>query len=126
MRVDPVQSLRLAFKRAFVLYYLALDTPGIADPTEAFEAAHSYLAALHGHLGATEFMRRLDDDTTHLAGQAEQDLRHKLRGRDYRPVSDDIEDRLRECFEYGLSQLPQEPRRPGRRSGPAPRRPRPQ
>ena len=119
MPVDSVQSLRLAFKRAFVLYYLALDTPGIADPTEAFEAAHSYLAVLYGHLGTAEFMRRLDDDTTHLAGQAEQDLRHKLRGRDYRPVSDDIEDRLRECFEYGLSQLPQEPRRRARRNSPA-------
>jgi hypothetical protein len=41
-----------------------------------------------------------------MAGQVEQDLRHRLRGRDYRLSSDDIEDRLRECFEYGLSQLP--------------------
>ena len=115
MPVDSVQSLRLAFKRLFVSYYLALDAPGIADPTEAFAAAHSYLGALHGHLGAREFMRRLDDDTTHLAGQAEQDLRHKLRGRDYHPDYDDIEDRLRECFEYGLSQLPQEVSAPRRR-----------
>ena len=126
MPVDSVQSLRLAFKRSFVSYYLALDAPGIADPTEAFEAALSYLAVLHGQLGAAEFMRRLDDDTTHLAGQVDQDLRHKLRGRDYRPAYDDIEDRLRECFEYGLSQLPQEPRWRARRSGPAPRRPGPQ
>jgi hypothetical protein len=105
MPVDTVQSLRLAFKRAFVTYYLALDSPGIADPTEAFAAALSYLSVLHGHFGAREFMRRLDDDTTHMAGQVDQDLRHKLRGRDYRPDYDDIEDRLRECFEYGLSQL---------------------
>ena len=116
MPVDPVQSLRLAFKRAFVKYYLALDSPGIADPTEAFEAAQSYLAVLHGELGPREFMRRLDDDTTHLAGQADQDLRHKLRGRDYHMVYDDIEDRLRECFEYGLSQLPRVVRRPRRRA----------
>ena len=107
MPVDSVQSLRLAFKRAFVVYFLALDSPGIADPTEAFEAARSYLAVLYDQLGVAEFMHRLDDDTTHLAGQVEQDLRHKLRGREYRPEYDDVEDRLRECFEYGLSQLPQ-------------------
>ena len=54
-------------------------------------------------------MRRLDDETTHLAGQVEQDFRHRLaragsRGRqlDYQ----DLEDRLRECFEFGLAQLP--------------------
>lgn len=105
MPVDSLQSLRLVFKRAFVAYYLALDAPGIADPTEAFEAARAYLAALHHQLGMAEFMHRLDDDATHLAGQVEQDLRHKLRGRDYHPAYDDIEDRLRECFEYGLSQL---------------------
>jgi len=57
-------------------------------------------------LGYAEFIHRLDDDTTHMAGQIEQDLHHRLRGRDYRLSSDDIEDRLRECFEYGLSQLP--------------------
>ena len=105
MPADPVQSLRLALKRAFTTYFLALDSPGVADPTEAFEAAAAYLAAAHRQLGTAEFMRRLDDDTTHLAGQVEQDLRHKLRGRSFRPAYDDIEDRLRECFEYGLSQL---------------------
>jgi hypothetical protein len=105
MPADHVQSLRLAFKRAFITYFLALRTPSIADPTEAFEAALEYLAVLHGQLGMKEFMRRLDDDTTHMAGQIEQDLRHKLRGRDDFPTYDDIEDRLRECFEYGLSQL---------------------
>jgi hypothetical protein len=121
MQSDPVQSLRLAFKRAFASYFLSLQSPEIADPTEAFEAASEYLTLLHGHLGMAEFMRRLDDDTTHMAGQIEQDLRYKLRGRDYVPASDDIEDRLRECFEHGLSQLP--PAAPPRRRrprGPAP------
>lgn len=106
MPADPVQALRLAFKRAFSTYYLALDAPGIADPTEAFEAAREYLCVLHQQLGQAEFMYRLDDDTTHLAGQVEQDLRHRLRNRGYQPDYDDIEDRLRECFEYGLSHLP--------------------
>lgn len=106
MPIDTIQSLRLAFKRAFTAYYHDLDSPGIADPTEAFEAAHAYLATLYRQLGAAEFMHRLDDDTTHLAGQIEQDMRYKLRTRGYRPDYDDIEDRLRECFEYGLSQLP--------------------
>ncbi len=106
MPVDSVQSLRLAFKRAFSAYFLALDSPGIADPTEAFEAAHAYLAALRRRLGAGEFMHRLDDDTTDLAGQVEQDLRHKLGQRGRQPDYDMLEDRLRECFEYGLSQLP--------------------
>jgi hypothetical protein len=108
---DTVQSLRLAFKRAFTAYFLALDSPEIADPTEAFETARAYLAELHGHLGHKEFMHRLDDDTTHLAGQVEQDLRYKMRSRSYELVYDNIEDRLRECFEYGLSQMPRSPRR---------------
>jgi hypothetical protein len=102
---DTVQSLRLAFKRAFSAYFLALQSPGIADPTEAFEAVRVYLAVLHEQLGAAEFLHRLDDDTTHLAGQVEQDLRQKLKSRGYQPDYDDLEDRLRECFEYGLSQL---------------------
>ena len=46
-------------------------------------------------------MRRLDDETTHLAGQVEQDLRHRLAGQAPELAYDDLEDRLRECFEYG-------------------------
>ncbi len=106
MPVGSLQSLRLAFKRAFTTYFLELDSPGIADPTEAFEAARSYLAVLREELGQAEFMYRLDDDTTHLAGQVEQDLRHRFASRDHKPAYEDLEDRLRECFEYGLSQLP--------------------
>lgn len=101
-----LQSLRLAFKRAFTAYFLELDSPGIADPTEAFEAARAYLAVLWEQLGRAEFMHRLDDDTTHLAGQVDQDLRHRFAGSDRRAAYEELEDRLRECFEYGLSQLP--------------------
>ena len=106
MQDDTVQSLRLAFKRTFTAYYLALASPGISDPTEPFEAARVYLGTLHGQLGRAEFMRRLDDDTTHLAGQIEQDMNRNSMSRGRRPDYDDIEDRLRECFEYGLTQLP--------------------
>jgi hypothetical protein len=105
MPAGTLQSLRLAFKRAFTGYLLQLDSPGIADPTEAFDAAREYLAVLRQQLGDAEFMRRLDDDTTHLADQVEQDLRRRFAGRDQHPPYEDIEDRLRECFEYGLSQL---------------------
>jgi hypothetical protein len=110
MPADSLRSLRLAFKRSFTNYFLELDSPGIADPTEAFEAARGYLAALRRQLGDAEFMRHLDDETTHLAGQVEQDLRHRFAGRDHRPAYDDLEDRLRECFEYGLSRLRSEGR----------------
>ena len=106
---DTLQSLRLAFKRAFTAYFIQLDSPGISDPTQAFEAALAYLAALRGQLGDSEFMRRLDDETTHLAGQIEQDLRHRLArsaGREPSFEYEDIEDRLRECFEFGLAHLP--------------------
>jgi hypothetical protein len=106
MPAGSLQSLRLAFKRAFTAYFLELDSPGIADPTEAFEAARAYLTVLREQLGDAEFMYRLDDDTTHLAGQVEQDLRHRFAGRGNRPAYEELEDRLRECFEYGLSQLP--------------------
>jgi hypothetical protein len=95
----------LAFKRAFAVYFLELQSPAIADPTEAFGACYQYLAALSEQLGPEEFMRRLDDETTHLAGLVEQDLRHRLRGGGMLPPHEDLEDRLRECFEYGLKRL---------------------
>jgi len=95
----------LAFKKAFAAYFVALSSPAIADPTEAFSAAEAYISALWAQLGAEEFMRRLDDDTTHLAGQVEQDLRQRWRGRSDQPEFADLEDRLRECFEHGLSRL---------------------
>jgi hypothetical protein len=114
MSHDSVRSLRLTFKRAFSAYFLALTTPAIADPTETFEVAHAYLYALRKQLGAEEFMRRLDDETTTLAGQIEQDLLRRWRGRkeqpdavllDDRPDFAELEDRLRECLEYGLARL---------------------
>lgn len=114
MSHDSVRSLRLTFKKAFSAYFLALATPAIADPTETFEAAHAYLYALRKQLGAEEFMRRLDDETTTLAGQIEQDLLRRWRGRkeqldavllDDRPDFAELEDRLRECLEHGLARL---------------------
>lgn len=105
-----LQSLRLAFKRAFSSYFVILSSPAIADPTEAFAAAREYLSALREQLGGEEFMHRLDDETTNLAGQVEQDLRHRWRGQEGRPDLADLEDRLRECFEYGLGRLDTLPR----------------
>jgi hypothetical protein len=99
------QSPRLTFKRAFTEYFVTLHSPGIADPTEAFAACREYLQALLGQLGAEEFMSRLDDETTRMAGQAEQDLRQRFRGQDSQPDYLEVEDRLRECFEYGLARL---------------------
>jgi hypothetical protein len=100
-----LQSLRLVLKRVFKKYYLELMAPGIADPTEAFAASEAYLGALLSQLGPVEFLRRLDDETTHLAGEAEQDLRRHLRKRGSEANYDDIEDRLRECFEHALGKL---------------------
>jgi hypothetical protein len=105
MTTRSLQSLRLAFKRAFTFYFLDLNLPVIADPTEAFAASQDYLSALLERLGPEEFMHRLDDETTHLAGEVEQDLRHRFRDRDTQPDYGDVEDRLRECFEYALGQL---------------------
>ena len=108
---DPLQSLRLGFKRAFAAYYREVRSPGIADPTQAFATCHAYLSALFDRLGPTEFMTRLDDETTHMAGEVEQDLRHRARGQRGRSASaepeqyDDLEDRLRECFEYARGRL---------------------
>jgi hypothetical protein len=101
----PSQSLRLVFKRTFAAYFVDLLSPGIADPTEAFATCREYLGSLREQLGPGEFMNRLDDETTRLAGQVEQDLRQRFRGKDPQPDYTDLEDRLRECFEYGLSQL---------------------
>lgn len=105
MPAGSLQTLRLAFKRAFTEYFLALASPGIADPSPSFEAARDYLALLYRQLGDAEFIHRLDDETTHLAGQVEQDMRRRFAGREQPPTYEDLEDRLRECFEYGLSQL---------------------
>ncbi len=102
------QEARLSFKRAFANYFLDLHSAGIADPTEAFTMCRGYLSALLDQLGPEEFMRRLDDETTHLAGQVEQDLRHRRKGYETVPEDldyEDIEDRLRECFEHALRWL---------------------
>jgi hypothetical protein len=103
-----LQEARLSFKRTFVAYFLDLHSAGIADPTEAFTTCRVYLSALREQLGADEFMRRLDDETTNLAGQVEQDLRHRRKGHEAVPADldyEDIEDRLRECFEHALRWL---------------------
>jgi hypothetical protein len=105
--VSP-QEARLAFKRAFAGYFLELNSAGIADPTEAFSSCRVYLSSLLEQLGPREFIRRLDDETTHLAGQIEQDLRHRRSGYEGAPEVlkyEDVEDRVRECFEQGLRQL---------------------
>lgn len=81
---------------------------GIADPTESFSACERYLSVLLGRLGWEEFMRRLDDETTELAGQIEQDLRHRRKGSENAPEDlayEELEDRLRECFDYALRRL---------------------
>ena len=100
-----LESARLAFKRAFLAYYLDLSSPAITDPTEAFTACHLYLDLLRTQLGDKEFMTRLDDETTDLAGLIEQDLRQRFRHRIPQPSSEDLEERLRECIDYGLAQL---------------------
>jgi hypothetical protein len=105
VNLHALPSLRLDLKRAFSVYLLALNSPGIADPSEAFAASYEYLAALLRSLGPAEFMRRLDDETTHLAGQVDQDLRHKLREGGSVADYQEVEDRLRECFEYALGQF---------------------
>jgi hypothetical protein len=102
---SSLQSLRLVLKRVFTAYYLDLMAPGIADPTEAFAASEAYLGALLKQLGPAEFLRRLDDETTHLSGEVEQDLRRHLRKRGGEPDYDEVEDRLRECFEHALGRL---------------------
>jgi hypothetical protein len=104
MAISSLQSLRLAFKRTFTAYFLELQSPGIADPTEAFAAAKAYLSALRWQLGDAEFMHRLDDETTTLAGQVDQDLRHRSAGRESQFAYEELEDRVRECFEHGLEQ----------------------
>jgi hypothetical protein len=102
MSLGSPQTLRLVFKRVFAKYYLELQTPAIADPTEAFGACRSYLNGLRQQLGPEEFMVRLDDETTNLVAQVEQDLRHRQRGKTPQLSYDDLEDRVRECFEHAL------------------------
>ena len=105
MSATSQESLRLVLKRVFAKYYLDLQSPGIADPTEAFAASRAYLGRLRDRLGKDEFMRRLDDETTHLVGEVEQDLRHKIRNTAALVSFDELEDRLRECFEHALVRL---------------------
>jgi hypothetical protein len=105
MTTRSLQSLRLEFKRAFGAYVLTLLSPSIADPTQAFAASLDYLAALLERLGPGEFMRRLDEETTQLAGETHQDLHRRMRGQGGSVDYGEVEDRLRECFEYALGQL---------------------
>lgn len=110
MAEHSLQKLRLAFKRAFVSYYVELRSPGVADPTHVFSRGYAYLAALVDWYGPHEFMRRLDDETTHLAGQLEQDLRRRSREEPMLGDYDDLEDRLRECIEYARERLEEQGR----------------
>jgi hypothetical protein len=105
MPTSSVQSSRLKLKRAFTAYYVVLLSPGIADPTEVFAACYDYVRSLLAELGPEEFRRRVDDETTCLIGQLDQDLRQKSRvsGREFDYA--DLEERLRECFEHGLARL---------------------
>jgi len=105
MSATTTESLRLVLKRVFAKYYLELQSPHVTDPTESFAAARVYLGRLKEQLGEDEFMRRLDDETTQLVGEIEQDLRHRLRGRAPSVSFEDLEDRLRECFEHALVHL---------------------
>ena len=105
MSATSPESLRLVLKRVFAEYYLDLQSPGIADPTEAFAASRDHLGRLRDQLGKDEFMRRLDDETIHLVGEIEQDLRHRLRNVAASVSFDDLEERLRECFEHALVRL---------------------
>jgi hypothetical protein len=105
MSLDSPESLRLVFKRVFEQYYLDLRAPVIADPTEAFAACRTYLGVLLAQLGRDEFMQRLDDETTHLVGHMEQDLRQRRRGKDDGTSYEDLEDRIRECFEQAIARL---------------------
>lgn len=113
---DPLQRLRLALKRAFTAYYLQLHSPAIADPTQVFAACYVYLSSLVDRLGAEEFMHRLDDETTHLAGEVEQDLRYRRRARPPQSSYDDLEERVRECFDYARGRLNEEGRLEGGRA----------
>ena len=88
----------MLFKRTFASYFVDLLSPGIADPTEAFATCREYLGSLWEQLGPGEFMNRLDDETTRLAGQVEQDLRQRFRGKDPQPDYTDLEDRLQRVF----------------------------
>ncbi|MGI5940155.1 MAG: hypothetical protein ACOX8V_05655 [Thermoleophilia bacterium] len=105
MAEHSLQKTRLAFKRAFISYYVELRSPGVVDPTHVFSRGYVYLAALLDQYGPHEFMRRLDDETTHLAGQLEQDLRRRSREGPMLGGYDDLEDRLWECVEYARGRL---------------------
>jgi hypothetical protein len=105
MTTRTLQSLRLDLKRVFGGYVLALSSPEIADPTQAFLACWEYLGTLLRTVGPEEFLHRLDDETTQLAGEVHQDLRQRLRGTATDIDYVEVEDRLRECFDYALNQL---------------------
>ena len=112
MTTRTLPSLRLDLKRAFAAYMLALGSPGIADPTKVFQASYDYLSVLLGTHGVEGFFERLDDETTQLAGQVHQDLRQRLRNTEAHVDYSELEDRLRECFEYALGQLDDRLNRP--------------
>ena len=68
-------------------------------------SCRAYLGWLRKRLGQSEFMARLDDETTGMVGELEQDLRRRTRDEGPQPPYDDLEDRVRECFEQALTRL---------------------
>ena len=57
-----------------------------------------------------------ENETLHFAGQAEQEIRRHLRDRREVVATDDLEDRVRECFEVALERLGPRARRRERRA----------
>lgn len=73
-------QLRLRVKRVFSRYYMELCSLSIADPTDVTGALSAYFTARRAELGETLFHLELEDDVHRLAGEIEQDLRHRHRG----------------------------------------------
>ena len=88
-------------------YFLALsDATQVADPSEAFSAAATYVAALREQFDEHEFFHRLEEDVRELAGHLEQDLRQYYRARGLGMFEQvELEQRLRECVDHALGQL---------------------
>lgn len=94
-----LQELRLGLKKAFIRYYVDLCSPGIADPTPAYDTCHAYLTARFQALGAESFRRQFEEDVEHLAGEIEQDLRQRHKELVPCLADEPVEARMWECVE---------------------------
>jgi hypothetical protein len=92
-------------KRSFFAYYVDLCSPRIADPSAVYADCRAYLSARYETLGPDLFRQGFEEDLEHLAGEVEQDLRHRHKDLTLCFASEPVAERLWESVAQSWGRL---------------------